>query len=338
MTLRWILSLLISVALHLLWIFRPAWARPNPVHPSETTELIVAKSEPVHPPSARPLPPPSEPEVTELSPAQKFRPNTDELKTVENNEENHLETEQADEPGEVQREPPEESRESPPDPILPTEERLLDEPQAESVKEPATREAVKEGIKQYREQLSRRFDDQYTRIPELHTVIQDLSLVPAIDRHFGMVILAYSFVDHRPGPPFILFDNTGHRKLEEFDFAAFSNRIKDRMLYAQYRQRLKAARQHYDINALMTVIGLVPMTSDRYFAAKQLRAIELAGVPLTQVKATRAHYESDGHDGFNLIIDRVVTKDGRRIAVQDEELAYSVREERQKADPLTSDS
>lgn len=322
MTLRWILSLLISVAIHLLWIFRPAWARPKPVPTPKTTELIVAKSEPVSPPPARPLPPAPEPEIVEPAEAQKFRPNTEQPEPEENNEDNGFEPEHVDEPAEAKPETAEEPTENP-DLALPAEEKLLDEAHAESAGEPLTREAVKEGIKAYREQLSQRFRDEYTQIPELHTVIQDLTLVPAIDRHFGLVILAYSFVDHRPGPPFILFDNTGHRKLEAFEFAAFSNRIKDRMLYAQYRQRLKAARQHYNINALMKVIGLVPMASDRYFSAKQLRAIELAGVPLGQVKSTQAHYESDGFDGFNLILDAVVTKDGRTIAIQDEELAYS---------------
>jgi len=211
------------------------------------------------------------------------------------------------------------------EPVESAETLPAEEVQAEPAPAPLTKELVKERVQEYRKQLTMRFHDQYAQIPELHTVIQDLTRVPEIDRHFGMVILAYSFVDHKPGPPFILFDNTGPHKLEEFDFSPFSNRIKDRMLYAQYRQQLKDARQLYRINSLMKVIGLVPTKSDQYFSAKQLRAIELAQVPLAQVQATRAHYESDGFDGFNLIIDKVVTTDGRSIPIQDEELVYSVR-------------
>ncbi len=326
MTLRWILSLLISVALHLAWVFRPALAGPKPVPPPTAPEMIVAKSEPVIPPPARPLPQQLESKVTEIAESQKFRPNTDPPEKEQDMEDNSTAADRADEASDTPTEPPEELPADASELPQPTAETPTDEPHAESVaEEPLTKEVVKERVKQYRQQLATRFHDQYAKIPELHTVIRDLTRVPEIDRHFGVVILAYSFVDHKPGPPFILFDDTGHHKTEEFDFEPFSNRVKDRMLYAQYRQGLKDARQHYNINSLMTVIGLVPMKSDRYFSAKQLRAIELAGVTLAQTKATRGHYKSDGFAGFNLIIDTVVTKDGRSIPIQDEELVYSVK-------------
>ena len=74
----------------------------------------------------------------------------------------------------------------------------------------------------------------------------------------------------------------------------------------------------------MKVIGLVPMETDRYFCAKQMRSVQLAKVSLEQVIATIGHYESDGSGGFNLIIDKVLTKDGHDIPVKDEELKFSV--------------
>jgi hypothetical protein len=50
----------------------------------------------------------------------------------------------------------------------------------------------------------------------------------------------------------------------------------------------------------------------------------LAALKLEKVSATNGHYEPDGSGGFNLIIDTVVTTDGRSVAIQDEELKYSV--------------
>jgi hypothetical protein len=181
-------------------------------------------------------------------------------------------------------------------------------------------------IARYRTQLLDEFRDDWQKVPELNTVIKDISMVPKIDSHFGIVILGYSFVDHKPGPPFIVFNTSDDtfKQVDTFDFSGFSNRIKDRMLYAQYRRLLEKARKQYEINSLMKVIGLVPTDSDRYFSAKQLRAVQLAGLRLRQVAATNGHYEADGSDGFNLIIDSVVVTDGRSVAVQDEELKFSV--------------
>jgi hypothetical protein len=326
MKFRWILSLLISVTLHLLWVFRPVFAGPKPVPSPQVSEVIVAKSEPVPPPPVRPLPQPQDSEVAKTSESQRFRPNTDPPLIEQDMEQSAAQEEPADTSPETQTEPKERIPTRVTEPLESAEALPSEKARAEPAQEPLPKEVIKERVQQYREQLAMRFHDQYAKIPELHTVIQDLTRVPEIDRHFGMVILAYSFVDHKPGPPFILFDGTGHHKVEEFAFDQFSNRIKDRMLYTQYRQQLKDARQDYKINALMKVIGLVPMESDRYFSAKQLRAIELAKVTLAQVQATHGHYESDGFDGFNLIIDKVVTKDGRSIPVEDEELVYSVRQ------------
>ena len=96
------------------------------------------------------------------------------------------------------------------------------------------------------------------------------------------------------------------------------------MLYAQYRSWLDEGRRQHNINSLMKVIGLVPAPADHYFCAKQLRAIQLAGLPLDRVGVTNGHYEPDGAGGFNLIIDSVTARDGRTVNVQDEELKFSV--------------
>ena len=96
------------------------------------------------------------------------------------------------------------------------------------------------------------------------------------------------------------------------------------MLCAQYRSWLAEARRQYGINSLMKVVGLVPVQADHYFCAKQMRAVQLADVTLDQVRTTNGHYEPDGAGGFNLIIDSVVTRDGRTINVEDEELRFSI--------------
>ena len=73
----------------------------------------------------------------------------------------------------------------------------------------------------------------------------------------------------------------------------------------------------------MKIIGLVPTDTDRYFSAKQLRAVQLAGISLDQARGTNGRYEPDGAGGFHLIIDTVTTKNGQTIPVQDEELRFS---------------
>lgn len=195
-----------------------------------------------------------------------------------------------------------------------------------SKKAQAKKPDFKEEITKYRKQLLDEFKDAWQKVPELNTVIKDLTLLPKIDSHFGIVILGYSFADHKPGPPFIVFNtnDSTFQKVDSFNFSNFSNRIKDRMLYTQYRRLLEKARQEYKINSLMKVIGLVPTETDRYFSAKQLRAVQLAGLKLEQVANTNGHYKPDDSGGFNLIIDTVQTTTGHTIPIQDDELKFSV--------------
>ena len=163
--------------------------------------------------------------------------------------------------------------------------------------------------------------------PDLNTTIGDMAQLPRIDRHFGVKVLAYGFANQKPTGPFIVFDDTvrGHAKHDTIDFSSYSNRIKDRMLGGAYRERLEQARREYGMgNGFMKIIGLLPKETDRYFATKQLRAVALAELDVKKVRATNGHYEPDGMDGFNLIIDSVVAKDGRVIGISDEELRYSV--------------
>ena len=313
MTLRWILCLLASLALHVVCI-QYAHLTPTPGPTPVVAPMAVAQAEPVLPPPARPAPasepavPPAEPDEPreELEP-EKFRPNT--------------EAEEPEPPAEEPEEPLTADSETMDDSALASEE--AENPDAETAA--ATVAERKEQVARYRRQLLEEFDEQWQEVPELNTVITDVTSLPRIDSHFGIAVLAYSFVDQKPAPPFILFDPLSgtFEKVETFDFSGYSNRIKDRMLYRQYRDQLARARRQYELSSLMKVIGLVPTSTDRYFSAKQLRAVQLAGLPLEQAVATRAHYEPDGSGGFHLIVDSVKTRDGRTLSIQDEERKFS---------------
>lgn len=273
--------------------------------------VIVAEAESLHTPPARPTPQlrPKTSENTiakEKQEPQKFRPNI------------------------VEKEPKkQQNQEATEKTSLPEENKSKDTklPEEELVKKiTGEKPYLKEEISKYRKQLLAEYQDEWQKVPELNTTIKDLTLLPEIDKHFGIVILAYSFIDNKPGAPFIIFntDLSTYQKLESFDFSSFSNRIKDRMLYARYRKNLEKARKEYKINSLMKVIGLVPMETDHYFSAKQLRAVQLAVVNLGQVIATNGHYEPNASGGFNLIIDTLLTTNARTIPIQDEELKFSI--------------
>jgi hypothetical protein len=308
-TVRWLTCLAISLAGHLLWLSRVTAMSPG--QPTQMPAPVVvanpestaAPPEQVESPQNLPLDEPAEEQASDDA-HERFRPNTE-----TNDEEEEAVTESD---REVKEEGPEQEI---------AEE--VEDPEGEQTFTPQER---KEAIRDYRGQLLEEFQDQWRKVPELNTVIKDLALVPRIDQCFGVVILAYSFVDHKPGPPFLVFDTRdgSSRKIESFGFDGYSNRIKDRMLYAQYRDWLDRGRREHNINSLMKVIGLVPPETDHYFSSKQLRAVQLAGVPLGQVRSTDGHYEPDGAGGFNLIIDTVVTTDGRAVPIRDEELQFSV--------------
>jgi hypothetical protein len=342
---RWIMSLVLALALHLAWLGRTGSQAVSETPAPGVPDLIVAEAEPFSPPPATAPPQPDPQEMPEPEPleVERFRPNQEpeEAETEVRQEGDSAEAAVEDAPAETtdaEPEPEPESQVSPepmatsdasPDPLPDSTEDIEPEqetpPLAQAPRPPKlTKDEIRTGVTRYRQKLMGDFDKQYTRVPELHTAVQDPALIPQIDRHFGITTLAYSFVDHKPGPPFILFEETHYQKLDTFDFSNFSNRIKDRMLYHQYRDRLQTARQQHGIKALMKMIGLVPSQTDRYFSAKQLRAVQLAGLPLERVAATQAHYEPHGADGFTLIVDAVVTKDGRVLPVQDEELKFSV--------------
>ncbi len=327
MTWRWFFSLSLAIIIHTAWLSRPSSKADSGTPIPRRSDLIVAEVKPVLLPPAQPLPqpePPDEPEP-DTSTAQQFRPNTD-----RENPDNDADVPEKENDTSTDSEPRLADTRTP----IPTREQDTS-PQPKSTPEDVsgqeenpnkptlTEKEISEHVTEFRKQLARRFSDSFTKVPELVTDIGNTTQIPNIDQHFGITILAYSFVDHRPGPPFILFKDGQHQKLNDFDFSPFSNRIKDRMLYAQYRSQLKSARTQYGITSLMKVIGLVPAAADHYFSTKQLRAVELAGLSLDQAKATHAHYAPYGAAGFNLIVDSVVTKDGRTIPIQDEELRYS---------------
>jgi len=307
MKLRWLICILISLAIHVVWLSQSNLTKQSQAK-STVPPITIAQAEPVHPPPARPMPQPKPEEIKKDAEAQsqKFRPNIEK------------EEPEKDKVQEATQKPPE-TEENEPEVTTQPKEKLAQ-------KAPVEKADFKEETAQYRKQLFTEFKDNWQKVPELNTTIKDLTLLPKIDAHFGVKILAYSFVDSKPGPPFIIFnisDDT-YQKVDSFDFSVFSNRVKDRMLYTQYREKLEKARQQYKINSLMKVIGLVPAETDHYFSVKQLRAVQLAGVNLDQVTITNAHYEPNGTDGFNLIIDNVVTTTGRTIPIRDEELKFSI--------------
>ena len=307
MKLRWLICILISLAVHVGWLSQSNLTKQSQAK-STVPPITIAQAEPVPPPPARPMPQAKPEEIkknVELQ-SQKFRP------TIENKEPEKNKVQDA-----ILK--PLEPEENKPEAITQPKEKLAQ-------KAPVEKTDFKKETAQYRKQLFAEFQDNWQKVPELNTTIEDLTLLPKIDAHFGMKILAYSFVDSKPGPPFIIFnisDDT-YQKVDSFDFSVFSNRVKDRMLYTQYRKKLEKARQQYKINSLMKVIGLVPVETDHYFSVKQLRAVQLAGINLDQVTITNAHYELNGSDGFNLIIDNVITTTGRTIPIRDEELKFSV--------------
>jgi len=301
------MCILISLSVHVGWLSQSNLTKRSKAN-SSVPPITIARAEPVPPPPARSVPQPKPEEIKKDAEAQpqKFRPN------IEKKEPHKKDVQQ-----EAKQVPEPEEKE--PEEITKPKERLAQEAPVEKID-------FKEETARYREQLFVEFQDKWQKVPELNTTITDLGLLRKIDAHFGIKILAYSFVDSKPGPPFIVFNmaEDTYQKVDDFDFSGFSNRIKDRMLYAQYREKLEKARRQYKITSLMKVIGLVPTKTDLYFSAKQLQAVRLAGINLDQITATNAHYEPNGPDGFNLIIDNIVTAAGNTIPVRDEELKFSV--------------
>ena len=307
--LTWMMSIVISLAIHLVWFARSPLARPVP--PSQPPpELVIAEVLPTPVPKTRPAPPRPDAAAQPLSPT-KYQPNLD--KQDDRNEPTPP----------LQNEP-----EKPKDDTVAEEAAAPKDPapaaRADPV-EPVDPARLKQEISQYRRQILQQFEDDWQKVPELSTTITDLSQLPAIDRHFGITILAYGFVDHKPSPPFLVLNSDGENfeKVEAFDFSLFSNRIKDRMLYPKLRLKLDDARAQNNIGSFLKIIGLVPADTDRYFAGKQLRAVQLSGLPLEKVAATTGHYEPDGAGGFSLIIDAVRTVDGRHTPIRDEEMKYT---------------
>jgi len=301
----------VTVALHWLWFFdadRQQSRESTPATPPEWVVVATATDPPV---AREPLPEADSvfPVVEEQVP-ERFRPNIE--------PETH---EEAPSPGrtEPQESPPQE------DSVSDLDEKIVESTMVEPSASPSDRmdpSELRAEMQEYRRDLTGRFMDEFTQVPELRTVIKDLRALPAIDRHFGIVVLAYCYVDHKPGPPFILLTEDPPQKLDHFDFSSYSNRVKDRMLYSHYRSTLQMASDQFQINTLTKAVGLIPLKSDQYFSSKQMRAIELANLDMDQVQATEGHYAPDGLGGYCLIIDSVVTRDGRTLAIQDDELRF----------------
>ena len=334
MKFRWFLCLLISLGLHVFCLYgmqqyqqakqpqlpmQIALAAPE----SAQDNLDLQASKEI---AARPIEP-KEPSAAEPE-AQKFQPNLElekeELAAV-TPDMTPLDIQETTETEQEKIEP--EDPHSPVAQLLEPKETPQEQMDTEWQKEPALTPAdYQREINQYRKELLGQFDDQWQKVPELNTLVRDSAMLSAIDDHFGITVIAYGFVEHKPAAPFIVFSGKGtaYSKADSIDFSSYSNRFKDRSLSNIYQQTLSKAQQEYKIDSFMKIIGLIPIETDRYFASKQLQSVQLAGLSLENVKTTTGHYEPDYANGFVLIIDSVVTTEGKTISVKDEELKYSM--------------
>ena len=204
MKLRWLICILISLTVHVGWLSQSNLTK-QPQAKSAVPPIIIAQAEPVLPPPARPMPQPKPEEIKKDAEAQsqKFRPNI---------EKEELKKDDVQENAKKNSNP----EENKPEVTTQLKEKLAQ-------KTPVQKPDFKKDIAHYREQLFAEFQDNWQKVPELNTTIKDLKLLPKIDAHFGVKILAYSFVDSKPGPPFIIFnirDGT-YQKVDSFDFSGF---------------------------------------------------------------------------------------------------------------------
>ncbi len=319
---RWIISIIVSLLIHTAVLYGMYFQQSQKPAPAIPMQVEIAPGDDPQPEHTAEQQPPAEPKPEDLDDEQ---PEQEELK-FRPTEEIDIDEPHADDPFQAAEDSSSDQQQPTDDTADPPDDRELPADTADaSAATPQTAEEYRQEIQQYRSRIVDAFDDNWRQIPELNTRIPHPSMVAAIDKHFGITVLAYGFVDHRPAPPFLVFDpDTGtFTKTDAFDFSRYSNRIKDRSFDAAGQNALQRARREYGLSSFMKVIGLVPIEADRYFAAKQYQAARLAEVPLERVALTSGHYEPDKSGGFSLIIDTVTTVDNRRIAVQDEEKRYS---------------
>ncbi|MFP4056747.1 MAG: hypothetical protein ACLF0G_07750 [Candidatus Brocadiia bacterium] len=198
------------------------------------------------------------------------------------------------------------------------------EPDADRAPEPAeapppASPVSPDEVEAFREQLLDAFDPRWRKVPDLVVAAQP-DVQRQVSRHFEMKLIAYPKGVKNP-TYVILIDEQAktYRYTHEFDFERYSNRVKDRTHVPSYARLVKRAKSRLALPEDLTIASLVPLEADAYFAAKQMAAVRAAGVPLDEVARTEGRYGRDAQDRIRLIIQRVVTVQGRTIEVEDPE-------------------
>jgi len=173
--------------------------------------------------------------------------------------------------------------------------------------------------RQYRKQLLTHFEPDWTKIPDL-VVMADADTQQAVSRFFGMVLIAYPKDDPKPRYAIVINPEAGkYQYTREFDFSRYSNRVKDRSNVPEYARLVGRARRRLGIPDELAIASLVPAEADAYFAAKQVEAIEAAGLSVEQASRTEGHYARNARGQYMLIIDCIITQEGERVRAQDPE-------------------
>jgi len=213
----------------------------------------------------------------------------------------------------------------------PTEEH------AEAKKTPANNPSLHEAVKrseqpesasipmdakaqeQYRRKLLVNFKPDWQKVPDL-IVIADSRTQQEVSRFFGMTLIAYPKGTDKPDYVILIEEDSNTCKFtRDFDFSRFSNRVKDRSNVPEYKRLVRLAKKRLALPEELAIVSLVPAAADAYFAAKQMQAAKLAGLQADGVVRTEGHYALDRQDRYCLIIDRVITSDGREIHIDDPE-------------------
>ena len=204
------------------------------------------------------------------------------------------------------------------------EQSPLDPPSCDPPEQPAVEPAppspmTAEEHERYRHELLAHFEPDWKKIPDL-VVVADPETQRAVSRFFGMPLIAYPKGEAKPGYAIVIDEETGAcRYTRDFDFSRYSNRVKDRSNVEKYAQLVRRAKSHLAIPDELAIVSLVPAEADAYFAAKQMEALRAASLSVDDIDRTEGHYARDLQGQYLLIIDRVVTRQGKRVQVDDRE-------------------
>ncbi len=274
---RWIICLILSLAVHAGWLFY------QNIKTSQAPDQSLAQSlakiqllmqtiqQQAEPPAPIESNAPEEPTQAQNEPQPELTPEMDtvipeELKFKPNLEEGALAENETELPQPI--EPESESVASQPESLQPAAEELVDRIPAETIR-PQTNDNPEEH-QVFRRRLLQDMDENWQSIPDLNTKIPDLVQLPDIDRHFGIVLMAYCFKDHKPSAPFLVFDRESGAFVpnDTLDFSRFSNRMKERSLTPDQQQQLQCRKEASQITSLTKTVRLDPGRNRPLFRRK----------------------------------------------------------------------